>query len=80
MATTDERVSYLEAKMEDVGKALIEVKAAIASLDQKVDRRFDAIDLKFMEVNRRVDSVKNLVFALLIAVVAGLFGIVARLV
>ena len=79
MATTDERVSYLEAKMEDVGKALVEVKAAIAALDQKVDRRFDAVDLKFMEVNRRIDSVKNLVFMMLVAVMAGLFGIVARL-
>jgi chromosome segregation ATPase len=79
MATTEERVSYLEAKMEDVGKALVEVKAAIAALDQKVDRRFDAVDLKFMEVNRRVDGVKNLVFMVLLAVVAGLFGVVAKL-
>ena len=66
--------------MQDINKALVEVKAAIAALDQKVDRRFDAVDLNFMEVNRRIDGVKNMVFAVLIAVIAGLFGIVARLI
>ena len=44
MRDVDERVSYLEAKMEDVSTAILRLEAAIAALDQKMDRRFDALD------------------------------------
>ena len=79
MASVEQRLAYQEAKMEDVSKALGDLRTAVAVLDQKLDHRFDAVDLKFLEVNRRVDGVKGLVFAVLIAVLAGLFGVVSRL-
>lgn len=78
MASIEERLAYQEAKMEDVSKTMIDLRSAVAALDQKLDRRFDAVDLKFLEVNRRVDGVKDLVVAVLIAALAGLFGVVSR--
>ena len=65
--------------MEDVGTAIVRLEGAVAALDQKIDRRFDAVDLKFVEVNRRFEWVKNTQFLILLAIVAGLFGIVATL-
>jgi uncharacterized protein YydD (DUF2326 family) len=66
MATVEERVSYLEAKMEEVGKTLGELKGLIVDLDKKIDQRFMWLI--------------GIQFAILIAIVAGLFGIVTRLI
>ena len=65
MATVEERVSYLEARMEDVGKTLEELKGLILDLDKKIDQRFMWLI--------------GIQFAILIAIVAGLFGIVNKL-
>lgn len=66
MAMVEERVSYLEAKMEEVGKTLIDLKVLIVDLDRKMDQRFTWLI--------------GIQFAILIAIVAGLFGIVTRLI
>ena len=66
MALVEERVSYLEAKMEELGKTLGEFKGLILDLDKKIDQRFMWLI--------------GIQFAILIAIVAGLFGIVTRLI
>jgi nitrate/nitrite-specific signal transduction histidine kinase len=65
MAVIEERVSYLEAKMEEVGTVLGELKGLVLELDKKIDQRFMWLI--------------GIQFAILIAIVAGLFGIVTRL-
>lgn len=59
-ATLEERVAYLEGKVEEHSKGLEDLKHLIINLDQKVDRfreelssRIDALDQK---VGRRIDA------------------------
>ena len=54
VATLEERVAYLEGKVEEHSKGLEDLKHLIINLDQKVDRfreelssRTDALDQKF---------------------------------
>lgn len=66
------------------------VDRLIASLDQKVDRlnekmdrRFDALeerfDRRFEAVDRRFNWVIGIQFSILVAIIAGLFGVLATL-
>ena len=68
----DERVSYLEAKMEDVTVAVVRLEGAIAALDTKMDKRFDRVEDRFYWVI-------GIQFGILIAIIGGLFGIVTKL-
>ena len=59
-ATLEERVAYLEGKVEEHSRGLEDLKHLIINLDQKVDRfreelssRIDALDQK---VDRRIDA------------------------
>lgn len=74
-----ERVTYLEARMEELSTTLAKLENALSGLDRKMDRRFDAVELKFGRVDRRIDAVIAIQFGILIAIVAGLFGIATRL-
>ncbi len=67
MPTLEERVAYLEGKVEEHSKAwedlkdmIIHLEGRINALDQKVDRRIDALDVKVdrfrEEISRRIDS------------------------
>ena len=54
VATLEERVAYLERKVEEHSRGLEDLKHLISNLDQKVDRfreelssRIDALDQKF---------------------------------
>lgn len=56
----EERVAYLEGKVEEHSKAwedlkdmIIHLEGRINALDQKVDRRIDALDAK---IDRRIDA------------------------
>jgi hypothetical protein len=71
MATVEERVSYLEAKMEDVTKAIVRLESAIAALDTKMDTRFDRVEDRFYWVI-------GIQFGILIAVIGRLAGIIAK--
>jgi outer membrane murein-binding lipoprotein Lpp len=44
MSALEDRVTTVEVKMDDVKTAIIDLKAAIAALDQKMDRRFDRVE------------------------------------
>jgi hypothetical protein len=73
MAATEERVSYLEAKMEDVSVAIVRLENAISALDTKMDKRFDRVEDRFYWVI-------GIQFGILIAIIGGLVGIVTKLV
>jgi predicted nucleic acid-binding Zn-ribbon protein len=70
MPTLEERVAYLEGKVEEHSKAwedlkdmIINLEGRINALDQKVDRRLDALDVKVErfreELSRRIDSLDH---------------------
>lgn len=59
--TLEERVAYLEGKVEEHSKAWADLKDMIIHLDQKLDRRIDALDNK---VDRRIDALDSRIDAL----------------
>src|SRR5438034_8805161 len=53
MATLEERVAYLEGKVEE----FIGLREALAHFEQRVDRRFDGFDRRFESIDRRFESI-----------------------
>ena len=76
MRDVDEKVSYLEAKMEDVSTAILRLEAAIAALDQKMDRRFDALEDRS---EWRFLWLLGAQLTTLIALIGGIFGVITKL-
>ena len=60
VATLEERVAYLEGKVEEHSRGLEDLKHLIINLDQKVNRRIDALDQKVdrfrEELSSRIDA------------------------
>ena len=48
MSTVEQRVSFREAKMEDLSRAIADVRDLVIRLEEKMERRFDQIDRRFM--------------------------------
>lgn len=66
-ASIEERLAFVEARVDEHSKAIEEIKGLILNLDQKfdrridtfeqrVDRRFEAIDRRFETIEHRIDS------------------------
>ena len=66
MPALEERVSYLEAKMEEVGKTLVRLEALIVALDAKQDQRF------LWMIGLQVGT--------LLTMIGGMFGIIINLI
>lgn len=77
MATLEERVSYLEGRVEDQSRTTGELRDLVVALDQKVDRRFEALEQKF---ERRFTWVIGIQLSTLLTIVVGLLGIIGALV
>ena len=80
MPAADERVSMLEAKMEQVGASLARMEATLLSLDQKFDRLDTRVDKLDTRLEKQFLWIVGIQLTTLIAIVAGLFGIVAKLI
>lgn len=68
MPTIEERVAYIEGKVDEHSKAWVDLKdmiihleGRINALDQKVDRRIDALDGK---VDRFREELSGMIYAL----------------
>jgi hypothetical protein len=72
VAATEQRVSYLEAKVEEVSSDIADLRVAIAALDVKMDRRFDRVESRFYWL-------LGLLFTLLVATIAGFVQIITKL-
>jgi predicted nuclease with TOPRIM domain len=79
MPAAEERLSVVQAKMEQVGTTLARMEAILMSLDEKVDR----LDLRVDKLDARVEKqflwVAGIQMTTLITIMAGLFGLVAKL-
>lgn len=53
MATLEERVAYLEGKVNEQSQAFSAIRDAIGRLEQRVDARFDAVDRRFEAIDHR---------------------------
>lgn len=87
MPAAEERLSLLEAKMEHVGTTLARMETILVSLDQKVDK----LDLRVDRLDQRVDKLDDrfvkfflwvigIQMTTFLAIVGGLFGVVAKLI
>ena len=83
MSTPEERIGYVEGKVEDHSRAIGDLRDLIIALDQKVDRRFESLERRFESLEQRFDSKFNRLITIqlmtLVALVAGLFGTVSAL-
>ncbi len=97
MASIGERVTHVEVKVEIFRSDVAELKGMIVALDERMDRRFqavdhrfDAADRRFVEqqerMDRRFDAVDRrfswnigLQVMILLAIIGGLFGLLAQL-
>ena len=73
--------------MEQVGTTLIRMETTLSSLDQKVERldlRMDKLDARVDKLDARMERqflwIVGIQMSTLIAIMAGLFGIVAKLI
>jgi hypothetical protein len=57
MGTLEERIAYLEGKVDEHSKAFVATRDAIASLERRMDGRFDAIDRRFSALDGRVAAI-----------------------
>ena len=56
MPTIDERVAYLEGRVEEHTRGFGELREIGLQLDLKLDRRLDAADQRFDRVDGRIDA------------------------
>lgn len=95
MASIEERVTRVEATMEAVRADVAELKGLLGTvrdelqqgfraMDDRLDRRFaamdDRLDHGFEAVDRRLRWVVGLQMAVILAILAGLFTLVAKLI
>ncbi|MBI4476018.1 MAG: hypothetical protein HY654_02530 [Acidobacteria bacterium] len=82
MGALQERVSYIEGRVEEQSRTfgelrelILAVDQRVSALDQKVDRRFDAVDRRFEALEGRFSTFVTLQVSILVAIIAGLSGI-----
>ncbi len=56
MATLEERVAFLEGKVQEHSRGLDGVREAVAHLELRMDRRFEGVDRRFESLERRLDA------------------------
>ena len=59
MATLEERVSYLEGKVEEHSRGFGELRQLIGRLDEKVDRLDDKVDRRIDALDQKVDRFRQ---------------------
>ena len=90
MDAVEERVAYLEGRVEEQGQMIMSIRDAIVSLEGRMDRRFAAIDQRFVGIDERLDGLDakmsrqfvwlvGLIVTMLIAVVGGMSGVIAAI-
>lgn len=57
MATAEERLASLEARVDEHSRGLADVRVAITSLEQRMDRRFDLMEKRFEAIDRRFEAI-----------------------
>ena len=57
MQTLDERVAFLEGRVDEHSRGVDDMRALVVQLDGKVDRRIDGLDGRFEAIDRRFDAI-----------------------
>ena len=90
MNNVEERLAYLEGRAEEQSHMINGIREAMASLEARIDRRleqfeqrmdqrFTLVDQRFLAIDGRLGRMTSLLVGLLIAVIAGMSGIIAAI-
>jgi len=56
VAALDERVAFLEGRVVEHSHMLDGIREAIVHLEQRMDRRFELIEQRFVGIDQRIDN------------------------
>ena len=56
MASVDERVAFLEGRVNEQSQMINGIRDALVSLEQRIDRRFEGIDRRFESLEQRLSA------------------------
>ncbi len=59
MDRVEERMAYVEGRLEEQGIAMTDMRDSIVRLEDRMERRFEAVDRRFDAVDRRFDRVED---------------------
>jgi predicted nuclease with TOPRIM domain len=76
VAELGERVAWVEGKLEEQAMRVDDIRDALRSLEERMDRRFEGLERRFDSLDRKIDSH----FKLFLGVVVAAFGTVAGLI
>ena len=57
MAEVEERLAYLEGRVEEHSQMVNGIREALGSLEARMDRRFEAMDRRFEAIDRRFETI-----------------------
>jgi hypothetical protein len=76
MATTEERLANLEARMDYQAQGFSELREGIRQLEHRVDARVDRLEQRF---DARFDLLDRRLMTTLVAVISGFVAVIASL-
>lgn len=79
-ATIEERVAYLEGKVEEHSSAWQDIREHLIHLEQKIDQRFIQIDQRFNETNQRIDKLYLLIIGTLVSSIGSLIAAIVSII
>lgn len=53
MAPAEERLAAVEVRVDEHARGLTDVRSTVASLERRMDQRFDSVDRRFENIDRR---------------------------
>ena len=56
MATVDERVAFLEGRVNEQSQMINGIRDALVSLEQRMDRRFEGIEQRLTALDQKMDA------------------------
>ena len=59
MSSVEERVSLLEAKLDEHSRGLQDLRKSVVDLEVRVDRRFEGVDRRFDSIDRRFTALED---------------------
>ena len=56
MATVDERVAFLEGRVNEQSQMINGIRDALVSLEQRIDRRFESLEQRLNTLDQKMDA------------------------
>ena len=56
MATVDERVAFLEGRVNEQSQMINGIRDALVSLEQRIDRRFESLEQRLNALDQKMDA------------------------